>query len=118
MSLNIIDNINLSSQSALGDKVSSIQNRYSNQKSSFSSAVNRENELKKLKNVSEEFESILINEMFKSMRKTINKADLVKVSMAENIFEDMLYTEYSKEFAKSNSLGVSKMIYDQMEKYI
>lgn len=73
---------------------------------------------KKLREVSKDFESLMINMMLKEMRKTVNKSGLTDAGMAEEIFEDMLYDEYSKEFAKNGSIGIADMIYNQMEKYV
>ena len=56
--------------------------------------------------------------MLKEMRKTVNKSGLVDGGMAEEIFEDMLYDEYAKEFSKTKAFGLAEIIYNQMEKYV
>ncbi len=73
---------------------------------------------KKLKEVCYQFESIFINMMLKEMRKTVNKYRLIPRSMAEDIFEDMLYQEYALKMAKSDKFGLAKQIYEQLSKYI
>ncbi len=78
----------------------------------------RKRELERLQNAADDFEAILINQMFKSMRQTINKTELMHGGTAEDIFEDMLYDEYSKEFSKTKKLGISEMIFEQMKDYI
>ncbi len=75
-------------------------------------------DLKRLKEVSQDFEALLMNQMFKSMRQSVNKTELIDGGMAEDIFEDMLYDEYSKSFAKSRKLGISEMIFNQMKDYV
>lgn len=79
---------------------------------------NRENELKRLKEVCYQFESIFINMMLREMRKTLNKYRLIPENNAEEIFTDMLYQEYALKIAKSEKLGFAKMIYEQYSKYI
>lgn len=70
---------------------------------------------KKLKEASEEFEAIFIQQMLSSMRKNVQKAGLLDGGMAENIFEDMLYQEHAKIMAKTGSFGVADAIYNQMK---
>jgi len=131
MELNTSYKLELSNYSALQTKMNNMKDKSDNIASKFSvdttssnkeidSEVNesRKLELEKLMDVSEEFESLLINEMLKAMRKTVNKTGLIDGGMTEDIFGDMLYTEYSKNFSKSKAFGISDMIYKQMETYI
>ncbi|WP_258075045.1 rod-binding protein [Brachyspira murdochii] len=60
----------------------------------------------------------MINQMLKEMRKTVDKSGLIDGGMAEQIFEDMLYDEYAKEFSKTKTFGLADIIYNQMEKYV
>lgn len=122
--MNISDKLDLSVSS-------SMLNRLENTKKSYDSkfdlnaasktdniSSSRETEKKRLKGVSEDFEALMINQMLKAMRKTVNKSGLIDGGMAEAIFEDMLYDEYAKEFSKTKSFGLAEIIYNQMEKYI
>ncbi len=125
MNLDITSRLNLSNSSALNEKMNNIKSQSSSNAFNLLLESNenkandiKEFELKKLKEVSDDFEALFINELLKSMRKTVNKSELIDGGMAENIFEDMLYNEYSKEFAKTNTFGISQMIYNQMERYI
>ena len=71
---------------------------------------------KKLKEVSEDFESIFINMLFKSMRKTLDEKSLiVPKGEGQKIFEDLLYTEYSKTMSKSGKFGIADLIYKQFK---
>ncbi|NCN04855.1 MAG: muramidase [Spirochaetales bacterium] len=71
-------------------------------------------EVDRLREVAEEFESLLVKQMLDSMRATRKKEnDLVNGGMAEDIFEDMLYTEYSRLMSKTGNLGLSDMIVRQ-----
>ena len=66
---------------------------------------------KKLKDVSSEFESLFVNMLFKEMRKTIPKDQWLDGGMKQEIFEDMLYSEYAKNFSKNGGLGLGDMVY-------
>lgn len=69
----------------------------------------------KLMDVCNDFESIFLNQMFKQMRKNTKFGKpLIDGGMGEEIFKDMLYSEYSKEAAKTNSIGIAKMVYDYL----
>lgn len=70
---------------------------------------------KKLKEASEEFEAIFVQQMLSSMRKNVQKSGLLDGGMAENIFEDMLYQEHAKIMAKTGSFGIAEAIYNQMK---
>jgi Rod binding domain-containing protein len=71
-----------------------------------------------LKKACSAFESLFIEQMFKAMRKNVQKSDLLKGGFAEDVFEDMLYGEYSQKMAESDRFGLSKMLYDSMSRYI
>ncbi len=65
----------------------------------------------KLLKVCQEFESILVNQMFKAMRKTLHKKDsLLYGGQAEEIFDDMLYNKRSLETVKSAGFGLTEQL--------
>jgi Rod binding domain-containing protein len=72
------------------------------------------NTKKGLKAAAREFESLLLNEMLKSMRKTVEKNPLFHGGSAEDMFEDMYYQELSRTLAQSGGIGLAKIIYDQL----
>ena len=61
--------------------------------------------------VCREFESLFINQIFKSMRKTVQKSGWLDGGLKQEIFEDMLYEEYSKAIAHSGGIGLGDMVY-------
>lgn len=67
-----------------------------------------------LKEACKEFETILLEQMLNSMRKTINKSGLMQGGMAEDIFEDMLYEKYARKMSDSANLGLADMLYRQL----
>ncbi len=62
----------------------------------------------------QEFESMFINEIFKSMRRTIPQGTLLETGMAEDIFQGMMDEEMAKEAAKKNSFGLAAMLYHSL----
>ena len=76
--------------------------------------VNKSTTDDQLKETCREFESLLLEQMLKSMRKTVNKTGLIKGGMAEDIFEDMLYEKYAEKMSNSANLGLSDMLYRQL----
>jgi flagellar protein FlgJ len=71
---------------------------------------------KKLMEVAEEVESIFVNMLFKEMRKSVGKHKLIDGGMAEDIFQDMLYDEYSKITASNTKLGLAEMLFDEFKR--
>ena len=64
-----------------------------------------------------ELETFLIKNLVKSMRSTVQKSDLVKTGFAGEIYEDMLYDEYAKTFAKNANFGFAEMAYKELSAY-
>ena len=128
--MNITDKYNLSMNSANLSKLENTKKQYGNAKFSIDeniqntsdnnavSKYGKDFEKKRLRQVSEDFEALMINQMLKEMRKTVDKSGLIDGGMAEQIFEDMLYDEYAKEFSKTKTFGLADIIYNLMEKYV
>lgn len=68
----------------------------------------------KLKEACKDFESLFIKQMLDTMRKTVQKGELLNGGQAEEIFEDMLYDEYASAMADSGDFGISKMMYSEL----
>lgn len=69
-----------------------------------------------LRAVATEFEALFAKQMLDSMRSTLNSEnDMFHGGMAQDIFEDMLYEEYSRVMAKTGSLGIADIIYSQYQ---
>jgi flagellar protein FlgJ len=69
----------------------------------------------KLEKACKDFESVFISMMFKEMRKTVQKTELMgKTSMTEELFTGMIDDEVSKSFANRGGIGLWKMLYKQM----
>lgn len=73
----------------------------------------------KLREVSDQLEAVFINMMMKTMRQSIPETDgIFKKSEAEKMFQSMLDEEYANNLASAGGIGLSDMIFDQMEKYL
>jgi flagellar protein FlgJ len=59
----------------------------------------------------EELEIFLLKNMISGMRKTIQKSNLIDTGFAGNMYEDMLYDEYAKDFSKNARMGFAEMAY-------
>ena len=80
-------------------------------------AALRQNESAELQKACEGFESYFLQIIFREMRKTNLRTDgIFAKSNAEDIFEDMLYEEYSKTAASKNGIGLADMMYRQLSK--
>lgn len=60
------------------------------------------------------FEALFIEQVLKAMRRNVGKG-LVDGGFAEEVFEDMLYTEYSQKMAESGHFGIAKIMYEQLK---
>lgn len=69
---------------------------------------------KALRDATRDFEALFIKQMLDSMRKTVPKDGMLDGGMGKDIFEDMLYDEYSKQMAKTADFGISDMMYKQL----
>ena len=61
-----------------------------------------------------ELETILINNLIKGMRNTIQKSGLLDSSFAGEVYEDMLYDEYARSFTRSAQLGFAEMAHREL----
>ncbi|MBD3419440.1 MAG: transglycosylase SLT domain-containing protein [Chitinivibrionales bacterium] len=67
--------------------------------------------------VAQEFESLFISMVMRSMRKTVPNSSLVPRSLGEKIYTDMLDTEYSGMISRHESLGLADLIQNELEQH-
>jgi len=65
-----------------------------------------------------ELETFLIKNLIKGMRDTVQKSKLIDTGFAGDMYEDMLYDEYAKTFAKNANLGFAEMAYRDLARYL
>lgn len=69
-----------------------------------------------LKEVCREFEGLLLNIVYKQMRATVGKSDLIPKEAGREIFESMLDDELVKEASSNRSYGLAEDLYKQLSR--
>lgn len=73
---------------------------------------------KALKDAAEQFEALFLNQLLTEMRRTVPENDLFGNQQAEKLFQSMLDQEISLNSARGQSMGLAKLIYEQMSRYV
>lgn len=71
-------------------------------------------ETKKLKEACRDFEAVLLGYMLKSMRKTVSKSEMFGSSGEQELFQEMMDTEFCKAASRSGSTGIADMLFRQL----
>ena len=79
-------------------------------------SVSLKDEPKGLKQLCQDFESIFINSLFQEMRKSIPDDGYLEQDMGMDIFQEMMDVEVAKEMSKKGGLGLSPLLYEQLQK--
>lgn len=74
----------------------------------------KEKDDKKLKEACTELETVFVNMIFKRMRDTVPRGNLIPESMGEQVFRSMLDEELVRKVSKGEGTGIAKMLYDQL----
>jgi len=74
------------------------------------------NDEQSLKKVCNQFEGIMLNMMYKEMKATVQKSDLLPDDSAKDIFDSMLDDELMQEASKERSLGLADVLFKQLSK--
>jgi Rod binding domain-containing protein len=69
-----------------------------------------------IKKVAKEFESIFTSIMLRSMRNTVGENPLMPTSFGEEVYTDMLDSEYAKMISNNATLGLSDLIIKELER--
>jgi flagellar protein FlgJ len=112
-----VNNIQSQHRSSAEVKLKQYNNKFSNSVKTIIESDNKASKRpvdKKLKNVCEEMESLFVARMFKAMRKTLNKTDMLHGGFAQDVFEDMLYDKYALQVSQNSNLGLAKLLYNEM----
>lgn len=90
---------------------------YDNAKAeSIKAALNKSNATdEELMEACKSFEAYLLEQVFKSMEKTVLKDEEKENDYLMN-FSDMLYEEYAKEATKAQGIGLAQMLYESMKR--
>ena len=90
----------------------------SSRRSQSLNSAARPSEDAKLKQACADFEAILLDAMFQSMRKTLSGDDLFGKSLGRDLYESMYYTQISKELSNGNGMGLGDVLYRQLSSRI
>ncbi len=86
---------------------------YLNQSETFSSSVKESGDAAK-RSTCAEFEAIMLQLMFKSMRSEEPSEGVIESSNAQSIYQDLLDGRIAQELAHRQSLGIGEQIYRQL----
>ena len=101
-----MDNINLK----LNSKLQNINNSDTNK-------LNSDKKLKELKEISNQFESIFINQILKQARKNKIENSLFD-SEAISTFNSMIDEQYSEILSKKTNFGISDALFNQFKSQV
>lgn len=73
---------------------------------------------KALKDAAEQFEALFLYQLLAEMRRTVPDTDLFGNRQAEKLFQSMLDQEVANNSAQAQSIGLAKLIYEQMSIYV
>ncbi|MCB0377986.1 MAG: rod-binding protein [Bdellovibrionales bacterium] len=68
----------------------------------------------KLKHAAKLYEKQFLREMIKAMRNSVSHSDLMKPSMAENIYREQLDQEYVEAWGDRGGVGFADMVYNEL----
>jgi flagellar protein FlgJ len=85
------------------------------EKTKSKSGDNQIDKTDKLYELCLELETFLIKNLLSSMRNTVQKSNLIDQGFAGKMYEDMLYEEYAKNFAKNAGFGLAEQAYRQLK---
>ncbi len=69
-----------------------------------------------LKKVCNEFEGIFLQMMYKQMKATVPKSELISEAAGRDIFESMMDEKLMDEASKTNSFGLANQMYKQLSR--
>lgn len=82
-----------------------------------SGLTSREATQQALRQATEEFEAVFLNQMIAAMRSTVGEGSLIQKSAGEKIFEGMLDEEWSQKLAgRHGSRGLAHVLYQQLSR--
>jgi peptidoglycan hydrolase FlgJ len=79
------------------------------------SAMDKDDD-KELKKVCQDFEGLMLNMLYKQMKATVPKSELLQEDSGMDIFQSMLDDKLVEESSKSGSLGLANVLYKQLSR--
>ncbi len=75
-------------------------------------------DLKSLRQSCREFEAVFIDQMYKSMRKSMPENGLIPQDNASKIYQDMLDMQMARETAKGKGIGIGEAMFNQLKVFV
>ena len=94
-----------------------LNSKLHHQKNTETNKLNLDKNLKELKEISNQFESIFINQILKQARKNKIKNSLFD-SEAINTFNSMIDEQYSEILSKKTNFGISDALFNQFKSQV
>lgn len=79
-------------------------------------AAAKNNDDKELKKACQEFEGIMLDMIYKQMKSTVMKSELVEEGPGREIFQSMLDEELVEQASKAGGLGLADSLYKQLSR--
>ncbi len=79
-------------------------------------AASQSSDDKELKAVCQEFEAIMLDMLYKQMKATVIKSDLIEKDPGTEIFESMQDEELMKKASQTGTLGLAESLYKQLSR--
>jgi len=70
----------------------------------------------KLKKACQDFETIFLHYMLKTMRSSIPEGGGLEAGPGEKVFRDMLDETWAKRLSERGGIGIARMLYEDMKK--
>ena len=83
-------------------------------KSPISSDTMKDVKDEKLRKACADFEAIIIQQMLRTMRKSVPKSELLETSYAEEIYQSMHDDELAKGLAHGRGVGLGELLFRQI----
>ena len=64
-----------------------------------------------------ELETFLMKNLIRSMRNTVQRSGFIDTGFAGEIYEDMLFDEYARKFARNAGFGFAEMAYRDLTRH-
>lgn len=71
-----------------------------------------------LQEAAEQFEALFLYQLLSEMRRTVPDTDLLGNRRAEKLFQSLLDQELADNSVQTQSIGLAKLIYEQMSRYV
>lgn len=94
-----------------------LNSKLHNQNNTDTNKLNSDKNLKELKEISNQFESIFINQILKQARKNKIENGLFD-SEAINTFNSMIDEQYSEILSKKTNFGISEALFNQFKSQV